>query len=364
MKERSSKNKQAGEDVRTRLDELVADSRIPGIQYLVVSPNGVVFEYAGGSADIAEARAMTPATTLMAYSMSKTITAAAVLHLVDKGKLGLDDSVSRYVDSLPYGSGITVRQLLTHTGGVPAPIPLRWAHLASEHDRFDERAALLALLQKYRALSSDPGKKYAYSNLGYWLLGPVVERVSGQTFAAYVTENVLRPLGVAASELDFPIPDPTRHAIGYLEKYSILNLVKRFVIDKELIGSYQGHWLQMNPHYVNGPAFGGLVGTSRGFGKFLQDQLRPHSVLFGEETRSVFYTRVRTRDGTEVPMTAGWHIGDVAGIRHFYKEGGGGGFHSLMRLYPDRGIGTVVLTNATTFNLKRLLDKLDGRFLK
>jgi CubicO group peptidase (beta-lactamase class C family) len=192
----------------------------------------------------------------------------------------------------------------------------------------------------------------------------VVERASDQAFSTYVTEHVLRPLGTSTSELGYTVPDPTRHATGYLEKYSFLNLVKRFVIERELIGSYQGRWLQMQPHYVNGPAFGGLVGTSRGFGKFLQDQLGSRSVLFGEETRTLFYRSERTRDGTEVPMTAGWHVESVDGVRHFYKEGGGGGFHSMMRVYLDRGIGTVILTNATAFDVRTLLDVLDRRFLE
>jgi CubicO group peptidase (beta-lactamase class C family) len=346
------------------LDALVADSKVPGIQYLVVDSSGVLFEYAVGWADIAAARPMTSATTLMVYSMSKTITAAAVLRLTEEGELGLDDPVSRYVDALPYESNLTVRQLLTHTAGVPTPIPLRWAHLAPEHDAFDETGALAAQLRKNDRLSSAPGEKYAYSNLGYWLLGPLVERASGQAFSTYVTDHVLRPLGASTSELGYTVPDPTLHATGYLEKYSFLNLVKRFVIDRELIGRYQGRWLQINPHYVNGPAFGGLVGTSRGFGKFLQDQLRSESVLFGEETLARFYRSERTLDGAEVPMTPGWHVDDSEGVRHFYKEGGGGGFHSMMRIYRDHGIGSVVLTNATTFDVRSSLNVLDRQFLE
>jgi CubicO group peptidase (beta-lactamase class C family) len=350
--------------VRGHLDELVAKSRFPGIQYLVVDSGGVLFEYSGGWADISQARPMTPTTTLMAYSMSKTVTAAAVLRLSEEEALGLDDPVSRYVDPFPYSGELTVRQLLTHTAGVPNPIPLRWVHLATEHDGFDERAALAAQLDRNPVLKTDPGMKYAYSNLGYWLLGPVVESASGQSFSSYVTEEILRRLGTTSSELGYVVPDPTLHATGYLEKYSFLNLIKRFVINQALIGEYDGRWLRLNSHYVNGPAFGGLVGTCGGFGKFLQDQLRPTSALFGESVREVFYRPEHTLDGRKVPMTAGWHIAEVDGVRYFYKEGGGGGFHCMMRLYPDRGIGTVVLTNATRFDVRGLLNVLDGSFPK
>lgn len=351
-----------GTDVRAYLDDLVADSRVPGLQYLVVDSGGVRFEYAGGWADISETRPMTHATTLMAYSMSKTLTAAAVLRLSSRGALRLDDPVSSYVGSFPYGDEPTIRQLLAHTAGVPAPIPLRWAHLSAEHDGFDEGAALTAQLERNAALKSEPGTEYAYSNLGYWLLGPVVERASGRSFSRYVAEEVLTPLGISSSELGYAVRDPALHATGYLEKYSFLNLVKRLVLDEGLIGEYDGRWLRLNPHYVDGPAFGGLVGTAGGFGKFLQDQLRPTSVLFGEDARGVFYRPEHTVDGTEIPMTPGWHVAEVDGVRHFYKEGGGGGFHCVMRLYPDQGIGTVVLTNATAFDVTGLLDALDPEF--
>ena len=68
--------------------------------------------------------------------------------------------------------------------------------------------------------------------------------------------------------------------------------------------------------------------------------------------------------GTPVAMTLGWHIGDLAGTRFFYKEGGGGGFHCMMRVYPGDGIGTVVMTNATGFDVRRLLDTIDAPFVR
>jgi hypothetical protein len=108
--------------------------------------------------------------------MSKTITAAAVLQLVEIGRIGLDDPVDRHLGSLPYSSRVTVRQLISHTSGIPNPIPLRWVHSADLHETFDEDTALAAVLRKYPRLSFAPGSKYAYSNIGYWLLGRVVER--------------------------------------------------------------------------------------------------------------------------------------------------------------------------------------------
>ena len=348
--------------VESYLTALTRTSKTPGIQYVVVTATGVLFEYAGGWADIRREVPVDAATTMMAYSMSKTITAVAALQLVEAGKVGLDDPVDQYLDSFPYGSEVTVRQLISHTSGIPNPIPLRWVHPEARHRTFDENAALAAVLRDHPRLSFEPGTKYAYSNIGYWLLGKVVERASGETFSAYVGEHILRPLAIAPQELGYAVADPVHHATGYLEKYSLMNLTKGFLIDRDLIGEYSGRWLEIRSHYLNGPAFGGLVGTARGFGKFLQDQLRERSVLFNDTTRHLLYALQPTARGTPVAMTLGWHIGDLDGKRFFYKEGGGGGFHSMMRVYPD-GIGTVVMTNATGFDVRGLLDTMDALFV-
>src|SRR5205823_1445832 len=96
----------------TFLEAFVRDSKTPGLQYIVVDRVTTLFEHFGGIADLATHRPMQSGTTMMAYSMSKTITAAAVLQLVEMNKIGLDDSIARYIDWQPYGNAITVRQLL------------------------------------------------------------------------------------------------------------------------------------------------------------------------------------------------------------------------------------------------------------
>lgn len=349
---------------RSYLDAVLAGAQTPGIQYVVMDSARVLFEYDGGWADIGRRVPMDSGTTMMAYSMSKTITAAAVLQLVEASRIELDSPIVRYLDSIPYGPGVTVRELLAHSSGIPNPIPLRWVHPAAQHAAFDERAALATVLRQHPRLSFPPGTRYAYSNIGYWLLGSIVQRASGEAFPSYVSGHVLRPLGVTPQELGYAIPDPAHNATGYLAKYSLMNLVKGFLIHRALIGEYDGRWLSIRSHYVNGAAFGGLVGTARGFGRFLQDQLRQHSQLFNDSTRSLFYTPQHVGMATPIAMTLGWHIGTVSGVRFFYKEGGGGGFHSMMRLYPEQGIGTVVTTNATSFDVTRCLDRLDQEFFR
>lgn len=257
---------------------------------------------------------------------------------------------------------MTIGQLLCHTAGVPNPVPLRWIHPVHRHATFDEDEALSIVLRKHSSLSFQPGTRFQYSNLGYWLLGKLVERVTRQRFATYVTTHILQPLGVTPRELGYEIADETGHSSGYLEKYSLLNLFKGLLIDRDYFGGYEGRWLRIQSHYVNGPAFGGLVGSASGFAKFLMDQLQPHSVLLNDTLRRLLYTAERTTRGTPIPMTLGWHVGNMDGSEFFYKEGGAGGFHCMMRVYPERGIATVVMTNATGFDARRCLDTADRKW--
>lgn len=105
----------------------------------------------------------------------------------------LDESLEHYLGRVqPYGPALTIRQLISHTSGIPNPIPLRWVHAADRHETFDEDDALAMVLKKHSHLASAPGSRYAYSNIGYWLLGKVVEHATGKRFTAYVTERILR----------------------------------------------------------------------------------------------------------------------------------------------------------------------------
>ncbi len=345
--------------------ERYAGRKVPGLQYVVTDAAGALFQYAGGWADIQNQRAMTPDTTLMAYSMTKTFTAVAILQLVEQGKLALDDPIDLYMPDTPYrGRRISIRQLLDHTAGLPNPIPLRWAHLADEAATFDEDAALAVVLRENPKLAFAPGQKFSYSNIGYWLLGKIVERAIGRSYSDYVTADILERLDPSGSELDFVIRDPARHAKGYLARYSLMNLMKGFVTDRKFWGGYEGHWLRLKSHYLNGPAFGGLVGSALGFTHFLQDQLQDRSALFGAESKRLLETQQTDGAGRPIPMTLGWHVGKANGVAHLFKEGGGGGFHSEMRLYPAKAVASVAMANGTDFNSTRFLNRMDRMFLK
>jgi CubicO group peptidase (beta-lactamase class C family) len=335
----------------------------PGIQYIMADRQGIVFEKNVGLTDIAGRVPLTSYHTFAAFSMTKTLTAIAFLQLHEAGKTGLDDKLSRHV-AHPYGPDITIRQVLAHTAGIPNPMPLEWVHLVEKHDDSDEAAALARVLGQDPKQTSATGRKYSYSNIGYWLLGKVVESASGQSYTEYVTQHIFRPLGLESKEIAFTISDPGMHAKGYLAKYSFMNLVKGFVTRREVWGDYEGRWLHIRNVYVDGPSFGGAIGTARGFSRILQDLLADSSRLLGKNAKELLFTQQKNSRGEPVPMTLGWHIGDLDGMRYYYKEGGGAGFHGEMRIYPSSGKASVILTNNTSFNSRKELSRIDRNFIE
>ncbi|HXY53072.1 MAG TPA: serine hydrolase domain-containing protein [Nitrospirota bacterium] len=333
----------------------------PGLQYVLVDKDHTIYEQSSGSADIVNRTPLSLKHTMAAFSMTKTITAIAILQLTQKQKLNLDDRASQFIEH-PYHQQISIRQLLNHTSGIPNPIPLKWVHLAEDHKNFNEQAALAQVLESNHENVTAPGEKYAYSNIGYWLLGMVIEAAAQQDYSEYVRKCIFQPLKLAPGDIDFAVAEDATRAKGYLAKYSLLNVAKYFVMDKAVWGKYEGNWLHVKDVYVNGPSFGGAIGSAKAFSRILQDLLSDQSVLLSRDTRHILYERQKTNLGKYIEMTLAWHVGILDGIEYFYKEGGGAGFHSEMRVYPSKGLASVVMTNRTSFNSRSHLSNFDKMF--
>jgi D-alanyl-D-alanine carboxypeptidase len=350
--------------VKEYIDVKLADGESPGIQYSILTRDSTLFSYAGGWADVEAGRELRQSTTMMVYSMTKTITAAAVLQLVEQGRLSLNDPVADYLPDIPYGRELKIWHLLSQTSGIPNPIPLRWIHLAEEHAQFDQAAALREVLEDNAELKSTPGEKFSYSNISYWLLGYVIEKVSGVSYEQYVRQHIFRTLAIPESEIDFVIPAQQQHAKGYLPKWSLMNMFKSLVVDPKFGGGYEDGWLHVYDHYLNGPSFGGIIASAEAIGIFLRDQLQDTSCLFSQGSKALFYQQQKNNSGQLIPMTLGWHIANMDTIRYFFKEGGGGGFRSEMRVYPGVGVASVVIANNASFDPGGFLNAVDKEFLR
>ncbi|PKF62022.1 serine hydrolase [Psychromonas sp. psych-6C06] len=344
------------------LNNLV-DEKSPGIQYIVVNKNATIFEHTVGLSNIKQATPLNATHTMSAFSMTKTLTAIAVLQLVESHKIKLDDPVADYIEH-PYSEHISIRQLLSHTAGIGNPIPLKWVHLSTEHTSFDEASALNKVLSDNPDLESQLGTEYRYSNIGYWLLGKVIEQVSGQLYSDYVNEHIFDVLGLASSEIGFLVVDENNQAKGYLKRWSLMNLFGRFFIDGKLLGEYEGSWLHIENVYLNGPSFGGAIGSATAFSKILQDLLSEQSKLLNKQSKQLLYSQQQTDAGKNIEMTLGWHIGNLNGVRYYFKEGGGAGFRSEMRIYPSNGIASVIMANKTSLDSRKILSELDSYYLE
>ncbi len=163
---------------------------------IVVSEKGrVVYEGAFGLADRERAVPFTPATPVDGGSLAKTFTAAAVLTLAAEGRLGLDEPAKRYLPDLPYD--LTVRQLITHSNGLP---DYDWFEPLLGADEIRTNTRWLELLRDRRpTLAMTPGQAFSYSNVGYDLAALVVERVTGASFEAFLRWRYFVPLGMADS---------------------------------------------------------------------------------------------------------------------------------------------------------------------
>lgn len=354
------------ERLRKHLDQLIAKNRIPGIQYTVVDAVDTPFQYAGGMRNLLTKEPISTDTTFMASSSTKVLTAAAVLQLVEKGKIGLHDSLTAHYPRHPYGDSLTIRHLLTQTSGIPNPLPLRWFHPVSEHAGFNEDLALQQTMHRHTKLLFQPGEKYAYSNISYWLLGKVIESASGMTYLDYLRSNVFGPLGIRPEQAGFSIANLERHATGYQKKFSTLGLFLYLMMDRHMIGETVNGRRTLIPMYMNGPAYGGLICNSTGFARFLQDLLRESPHLFSSETRSLFLAPQVTDRGRDIGMTLGWRTGSLKNVVYYGKPGGGPGFRSNVRLYPAKGIGVVWLVNETGVSereINRFSDSLDVHWM-
>jgi len=184
----------------------------PGAVAIVVKDGRPVFRRAYGIADLEFGVLLEPDMVFRIGSVTKQFTAAAILQLADQGKLALDDEVTKHVDGYDtHGRRVTLEHLLTHTSGVPSYTDLpEWF----PHVREELKPRQIVEMFGPKPLEFEPGSRFKYSNSGYLLLGLVIEKVSGRTYADYIRRMVL-PLGMRQTMYDDPLRVIPRRARGY-----------------------------------------------------------------------------------------------------------------------------------------------------
>ena len=167
----------------------------PGATVIVTKDGQTVFRKAYGMADVARQVPMTPDTVLRLGSITKQFTSTAILMLADEGKLSVSDDITRFLPDYPtHGKKITIEHLLTHTSGIVNYTSKREFGASMMKDM---SVAQMIDFFKNDKLDFKPGSQYRYNNSGYFLLGAIIEKVSGMSYATFVEQRIFVPLNMA-----------------------------------------------------------------------------------------------------------------------------------------------------------------------
>ena len=299
----------------------------------------VVFEKAYGLADEEWDVPNTPKTKFRIASLTKQFTAACILLLQERGLLHVQDLALKYLPDMPAGwKAVTIHQLLTHTAGIP-----NGDHSSEQSAEMGDRIAAtpeeLIAGDASKPLDFRPGTKWNYSNGGYVLLGMLIEKLSGQSYADFLKSNIFDPLGMTDSGYDRASEILKARASGY--DISNGRLTNADFIDMSVPFSA-----------------GGIYSTVEDMFRWNESLSHPGKLLTADSLKQMF---------TEYPEATheGQHYGYGVVISRqkygrllYYHGGGVNGFSSVIQRYPDERLCIVVLSNLETYKPWQLGDHI------
>ena len=337
-----------------KLDSLftkyAADKNFPSISYGLVVDDRLVHTLYSGTTNFEKNIKASALSDYHIASMTKSITAMAILKLRDDGKLSLDDPIEKYI---PEARGIktvttdapliTIRHLLTHMAGFPEDNP--WGD--RQLGRSD--AWLDSMYKTGIAFSTTPGTAYEYSNLGFSTLGLIIKKVSGKTYQEYITRTIFKPLGMTQTYWDYAAVPAKQLVIGY--RFENGKFVPQPLLHSGSFG-----------------AMGGLITTIEDFSKYMIFHLSAWPPHDGADNGPIKRSSVREMHhawnfsriwlnekdskGKDCPIIDSYGYGlhqylNCDGLKIIMHSGGLPGFGSQWRILPDYGIGVVVFGNLT-----------------
>lgn len=306
--------------------------RIPGLAVGIVYNGKLVYQKGFGYADVESKVSITPKTCFRIASISKTFTAVAVMQLVEQGKINLDDRVEKY---LPWfkaqtkdfnSSNITIRQVLSHTGGVfrDGNTP-HW-----ENDKFPDLAGLKKSISN-KSVVFENLTKFKYSNFGFALLGEVIKKASNLDYDEYVTKNIIKKLGMEQTASDFSKENNDWLAKGY----------SRPIPNKER---------EVFPHAQTkayAPATGFLSNVSD-LAKYLAAmslKRKNADILIGKESKKEMAKEYWAIGEEDESYGLGFEVYKIEKRKIVGHSGGFAGFITQISLDVENDIGVITLTN-------------------
>lgn len=304
---------------------------------VLVEQNGMLFSKGYNLADVDAQLPNTPQTRFRIGSISKQFTAMAILILQDHGKLHVQDRICRYIPACPaHWQPITIEQLLTHTSGIPdytnfPDFAVTWTQPTTPEE----------LIARFKDLPLDftPGSVFRYSSSGYVLLGYIIERVSGESYAAFLQQNIFAPLKMNNTGYDTTYPALPQHATGYYADRS-----KPDAYDPSVLYAAGALYSTVEDLYVWDSALlaGKLVSKQA-----LDAMFAVHSPCPPPGPGGCLLS-------TDKGYGYGWFIGAEPQGKLIYHVGHIDGFFTYNGFYPDQHLIVVVLSNWETTNVLKI----------
>ena len=313
---------------------------IPGVSIAIVKDGKIIEAKGYGLANVELSVPATEKTVYQLASVTKQFTATAIMMLVEQGKLGLGDKISKYLPGLPAAwKDVTVRQLLNHTSGIRSYTSVKDFFKTARKDY--TRREILDLVAK-DPLEFASGEKWKYSNTGYFLLGMLIEKVAGKTYGDFLDERIFKPLGMTqtrTNDLQAIIPN---RAQGY---------------------DWNGKVLR-NGEYVSPTqpfAAGMLVSTVSDLVKW--DAALGSEKLLEKSALESMWLPTPLSKGSPADYGMGWQVKPVNGHRLVSHGGGIPGFSTQISRFVDDRLTVIVLTNAEGGHAGTIAQGIAGRVL-
>lgn len=304
--------------------QMIAAANYPSTVILVDQGGQTIYSGNFGTANLEHELLPTPDTPYAIGSITKSFTALAVLLLAESGKVNLDAPLSDYlVDFQGPAKSVPVRRLLDHTNGIPNYTDNRELRPRLERDAFS-REEMVDTFESLPLLFQ-PGEKFHYTNSGYYLLGLIIEAVSGQSYYEFLQQNVFDPLGMSQTSSGDSSELVLNRAGGYdLSDSGFVNAPP---------------WSHLVPYSA-----GSLVSTANDLVRYRRGVF--HSEEFSPTLKDMLVTTQPMSDGTDnIYALGGLVVGEFEGHRKYAHAGDIWGFASNHAYYPDEDLTIVILTN-------------------
>lgn len=303
----------------------MTESKIPGLSVAIVNSGQLRYAKGFGMADLENAVAAKSSTVYRLGSLSKTITATAVMQLMERGKLDLDSPVQKYCAAFPAKQWpLTTRHLLAHLAGVRDYNHQKFLDEYFSTRHYNSVTESLDIF-KNDPLLQEPGTKFSYSTYGYNVLGCVIEGASAMSYEDYIRESILKPAGMTATGVDDVTRIITNRARGYRKTRSG-EVVNTGLVDTS-----------------NKIPAGGLVSTVEDMSRFAIALWTGRLLAIG--TVDQMWTAQKTNAGQAIPYTLGWRLAERNGMKEVFHGGAAAGFSAFLFLVPGKNVAVVIMTN-------------------